>query len=39
VFAGLAALKLSEYKEAKEYYKTAITSQPEGPLAWKVHNA
>ena len=36
VFAGLAALELGRYAEAKEHYKTAIASQPDEPLAWKV---
>ncbi len=36
VFAGLAALKLCEYEEARGYYKSAIACQPDGPLAWKV---
>ena len=36
VFAGLACLKLSDYKDSKHHYKTAIIVQPDGALAWKV---
>lgn len=36
VFAGLASLKLGQYNESREYYRTAVSVQPEGPLAWKV---
>lgn len=36
VFAGLACLQLGKYEESKQYYKTAIAQQPDGPLAWKV---
>lgn len=36
VFAGLASLELGQYTEAKQHYKTAITTQPDEPLAWKV---
>ena len=36
VFAGLACLQLGQYEESKRHYKSAITQQPDGPLAWKV---
>ncbi len=36
VFAGLASLKLTNYEEARGYYRRAVVVQPEGPLAWKV---
>ena len=36
VFAGLAGLELGRYAEAKQHYKTAISTQPDEPLAWKV---
>ena len=36
VFAGLAGLELGRYADAKQHYKTAIASQPDEPLAWKV---
>ena len=36
VFAGLACLKLSEYQESKQHYRTAVSMQPDGALAWKV---
>lgn len=36
MFAGLAALEQGRHADAKQHYKTAITSQPDEPLAWKV---
>ena len=36
VFAGLAALEMGRHADAKQHYKTAITSHPDEPLAWKV---
>jgi len=36
VFAGLAHLRLGEYGESRQCYRTAVDLQPEGPLAWKV---
>lgn len=36
VFAGLAALELGSYRNAKEHYKRAIAGQPAEQLAWKV---
>lgn len=36
VFAGLAALELGSYRDAKQHYKSAIASQPAEQLAWKV---
>ena len=36
VFAGLAALELGRYRNAKEHYKSAVASQPTEQLAWKV---
>ena len=38
VFAGLACLQLGKHQESKAYYRSAITRQPDGPLAWKVLN-
>ena len=36
VFAGLACLQLSRHDDARRHYSTAIETQPDNPLAWKV---
>ncbi len=36
VFAGLASLQLGQHDDARRHYKTAIETQPDNPLAWKV---
>ncbi len=36
VFAELACLQLGRHDNARCHYSTAIETQPENPLAWKV---